>query len=366
LRFQIDDLVVEEDRAVATVERVSSAPASGVPISGASAPRPATERFQIAAGQVVAYWPAPADPDATRALPPLTVPLWLGSKQVAIARFAFPPGAALVDLDAPGPHLLFVETGELTVSLDGQAEIARRDEADGWRPTTPTERLLALRSGDALLVPDGIHHTIRNATTAGASMLGLLIYSDIDLTGNQRQPRPTPALLLSIYGSSPFSLPEKWNGDVSTELLARGVDICAARETSSLRATWLSLASGQSIAPHRVVGAELLAAKTGALLVGQAHPAVTLDPNAHQPEAAAGSGLGIDAAPGAQVVMAGDAVAFSTGLSGAVANTGTEPARLLLVAVGPPNDIAPQSPGAAAGLTTAGPCQPNPPEDGGQ
>jgi SnoaL-like domain len=356
LRFEIDDLMVDEDRAVATVESAASAPlASDLDIQGASAPRQTTERFRLAAGRIVEYWPAPADPNATRSLPPLTVPLWLGTKQVAMARFAFPPGAALVDLVAPGPHLLLPETGTLSVSVEGQAELT--SAAGVWLPTV-AEQPLTLHPGDALLVPGAVHHTIRNGTAAAASMLGVQFYSNVDLTGGK--PPPTPALGLYIYGSSPVGLSEHWNGDASTELLARGLDICSARETSSLRVAWLSLDPGQSLAPRRVAGAELLAVNAGALLVGVAHPAIPTDPNALRPGSTPSRGSGVDESAAAQVAMAGDAVVFATGLSAPIVNTGTEPARLLLVAAGPPDDGGPTSPATDGDPALSGPCQPGP------
>ncbi|HEU5431262.1 MAG TPA: hypothetical protein VFU81_06355, partial [Thermomicrobiales bacterium] len=306
----------------------------GILIVGTPRREAETERFRLADGRIAEYWRSSDVQDGTGSLPPLPLPPWLGAKQAGLARFAFPPGAALDDLVTPEPHLILAETGTLTVSLDGQAWFARM--ADGaWGLTAPAEQTLTFRPRDALLVPVGVHHTIRNGSTGGASMLGLLLYSAIDLTTKPWLSKTAPTKLEVIYSGSPISQREEWNGHASIELLARAFDIGAARGTPTLTITWLSLEPGQTLLPHPVGGVELLAAEAGSVLAGRARHDIDTGTDGQSSTEAEAS-----------VVTAGAAVAFPTGLSAPVVNGGTEPARLLLVAVEPPKPDTQASPTA--------------------
>jgi hypothetical protein len=210
-------------------------------------------------------------------------------------------------------------------------------------------------------VPANIVHSIRNATAGGASMVGVLFdWEGQTFAANARMypGPPTPTLVLMYSGSSPHEW-AVWNGGVTVEPLARGADICAARETASLAVAWLTLEPGQRIAPRPVSGVELLAVETGALLVGRPHPFSPPDPATTEPKPVATWAAGFDASAGSSIVQAGDGVAFSTGLSGSIANTGTTPARVALVSLGPGTGSARASPAALASLAASAPCQPN-------
>ncbi len=345
-------LIVEGNRAAATVEQSASMqPAPGLRIEGPAFQPAETEQFRLVGGQIAEYWQAPDDRGTTRVLPPAPLSLWLGAKQAGLARFAFPPGAEVDDLLAPGPHLILPESGVLTVSLDGPAEIARAD-AVGWRPTTSAESPLTLRPGDALLVPADVVHTIRNRTAAGASMLGVLLSWRMTSPPQSSRMSPGPPTLFSMYNAGPIAERNVWDGGATIEALARSMDICAARQDSTLTVAWLRLDAGQSIAARPTVGVELLTAQSGTLLVGQSHPALATNRDS------ADQATGFAAPEEPAVLMTGDGVAFSTGLTGSVTNTGNAPAMALLVATGAPGESMASPPAASLTARASAPCDP--------
>ncbi|HEU5430707.1 MAG TPA: hypothetical protein VFU81_03540, partial [Thermomicrobiales bacterium] len=321
------------DRAATTIERVGSTrPAPGVVIEGAPPRQERTEAFRFASGRIVEYWSALDDTAFARSLPPLSMPLPAGMKQAALVRFALPPGAVLADLSEPGPELLLPETGAVTVAVDESAELARAGAiAEGWRPATAKQEL-TLGPGDALLVPAGAHRAIRNETSAGATMLGLLIYSLADISG-VRHPPP----LTALYATTPYGRSVPIDG-ATAMLLERGTDGCAACRDGTLRVVWAPLAPGQHLAVEPNAGLSFLATEAGAVATGDRRfgPATgTLDaPTAGETAEA-------------RVVAAGAAVAVPSGGSVSFATAANAGASLLLIDIGMPVPDAAISPSGA-------------------
>jgi quercetin dioxygenase-like cupin family protein len=319
LRLDLDALIVDGAQAVTTVSPRTLAPPAADIVVGPPSRQILEDRFRLAGGRVAEYWTGLTANDLPRALPPLPLALWTGARQAGLARFTFPPGAALANLMAPGPHLLLAETGDVAVTLVGQAKIARGDATPaGWRPTG--EGPLALRPGDALLVPRGAPHTIRNASAAAATLLGVLLSGPDEPAAVQRQQTPEQERrLLSIYASSSLDAPVVGKDGVTIKLLAEGRDRCAAAN-AALTVRWLALEAGQRLAARSIAGVELLAVETGVALAS-------------------------DEATLARVVMAGDGMAVTAGVASPIVNSGPAPDRMVLVAITgqaascpPPND----------------------------
>ena len=248
LRLHLVALTIDGDRVVADVERLGPvAPLPGVRFQRPPTPQPGVERLRLADGRIAEYWSSLADAAFSRALPPATLMLARGERQAGLVRFTLPPRAALADLDAPGPHLLLAETGATTVVVAGSARLSRADAvAAGWQPLPGPDELV-LRPGDALLIPAGVAHAVRNDAMTGASLLGVLVVTSVDLAGPARPPSTAawrPPAWRTIYGDQFLHQPVEWNGRVTITLLAHGLAAtrpepprrCGSRGSSSIRA----------------------------------------------------------------------------------------------------------------------------------
>ncbi|HEU0113732.1 MAG TPA: nuclear transport factor 2 family protein [Thermomicrobiales bacterium] len=332
LRLELEALLVDGDQVATTVDPI--VPTSAVPVDTLSRPAlpgNAQERFRLAHGRVAEYWSDLAADDLPRSLPPLTVRLWPGAKEAGLARFTFPPGAELAELVAPDPHLLLVETGDLTVALVGQAQLVRGDDIRaGWQPTGTAP--LVLRPGDALYIPAGVTHTLLNATANGASLLGVLLYGPDELAA-MRQPTPDRvSRLLTMYATGLVAAPDVWTGGATVELLAQA-DNCGPAQAAALTVRWLPLAPEQRLAAHPVAGVELLAIETGAVLLGASRNSGMRLGRVSGADAALNQDA--DAAVMPDVIMGGDGIALSSGISAPIANAGRAPVRVILVTVAP-------------------------------
>jgi quercetin dioxygenase-like cupin family protein len=311
------------DHAAAVIERGGSPrPAPGVVIGGAPPVQDATEAFRLAGGRIVEYWSALDEESFARVLPPLPLPLPAGMAHAALVRFALPPGAVVADLTAPGPHLLLPETGSVVVSADGAAQMASIETGGGWRPA-PAKQAFALGPGDAMLVPAGVRHTLRNETSAGATLLGLLVYTLADVSGVQQLPPLTALYATAPYGRS-FPI-----DDASADLLARGTDACAICRGGAVRVVWAPLASGQSIAVDPGAGMAFVATEAGAVSTGRGRFA----PPTGQPAPTVET-----AAP--RIVAVGEATSVAPGASDSFVTAEDAGASLLLIELGRPKSEA--------------------------
>jgi hypothetical protein len=311
LHVALETLFGDGDQVAATIDLIT--PRSLWPDLVADGPAAApalTDRFRLVQGRIADYWPS-LDPGAVpQALPPVAVPLVVGPIQAILARFALPPHATLTDQIGPGPHLLLPRLGALTVVVDGPAQVRQAASPDaGWRPAT-TPATLTLQPGDALLVAAGVSHTLRNDTPGPVVLVGVLLVPLVALTGP-----PKPAPLLALYRPNLVDQPIG-TSDVTVTGLADGLDRCPAASTM-LRVVMLPLAPGQRVVAQPIAGVDLLTSEQGAVLVDRDR-AVSADPGASPAVLAAGAGL-----------------TGPTGLSGAIVTAGAEPARLLMIALGP-------------------------------
>jgi hypothetical protein len=203
-----------------------------------------------------------------------------------------------------------------------------------------------------LLVPSGVTHTIRNATSAGASLLGFLLYGPDELATVQSHSTPDRvSRLLTMYAAARIDAPAIWKGGASVELLAQADDRCPA-DRAVLTIGWLALDPGQRLAAHAVDGVELLALETGSALSGAAPEGamavdqlVEVDPTLDQ---------GAPSTAASQVLMAGDGLGASTGTSAPMAIAGQAPAQMILVTFAPPHAEPPLATPASPSPSGAG------------
>lgn len=98
-------------------------------------------------------------------LPPSTGPATL-----RVARLTVPPGGGLPSAVAPGPTVLTVESGALTVRVDGAVWFGPGLDA-AYSDTV-------LRHGERLVIPAGARHAVRNDGPTPAVALVVMIHPD--------------------------------------------------------------------------------------------------------------------------------------------------------------------------------------------
>jgi hypothetical protein len=259
-----------------------------------------------------------------------------------MARFTFSPGA---DLDlgvAPGPEVLIGEIGLVTVAVaQPSLFISAAAPERGWRAAAGP---IVLGPGDALLVAADVGREIRNERATPATALGLLLYPEPRSSYRHWEPEPSGPAYRILFSPSRVGRPAIWGHGVAVDVLASGVMRGSNASAASLALGWLTLGPKQSMPSHRVAGAELLAVASGVALVAGSQPAGDSPTIA---DAASDDAAPLVAAQRQRLLMGGDGVAFSTGISSPVDQVGVEPARALLVVVRP----AP----AGAGATLASP-----------
>ena len=97
---------------------------------------------------------------------------------VDLGRLVFPPGARTPPGPDPGPSLTFVESGVLTIRLDGPATVTRAATAatpGAAVPATP-DAVVTLRAGDGIFIPAGTGFQVRNEGQEPAAFLVARIF----------------------------------------------------------------------------------------------------------------------------------------------------------------------------------------------
>lgn len=240
---------------------------------------------------------------------------------VALARFTFAPGAGLIGPSQPGPGLIVVESGSLTVQGNGTAGI-RRAAADGLagvaEPIVPKTDA-TVSAGDALVVQHGAP-AVRNDAATPAEALGLAL---VQSSGNASATHPlmTRNGVPSVGGA--LALAMTTPAHHRTTVLQRGLTVrplatAVARELPSgpiaIDVGRVLLVPHDSVPAHHVSGLQLLVVEAGTLDLGAAGP----------------NGTGREA-----TVHAGDTVAVRAAAIGPVRSTDARSLALLVVTIEP-------------------------------
>lgn len=111
---------------------------------------------------------------------------------LGLLRTAYDPGATTVLGPDDWPTLRYVEAGTITFRIEGPASVARMSATGGPGPAAPVPSGMevALRPGDAIFLPAGTPHQIRNGGTEQAL---LLIMSAMEPSNCPPCPPATPA-----------------------------------------------------------------------------------------------------------------------------------------------------------------------------
>lgn len=304
----------------------------GTPLDPAPGSPTQTEFFQVVDGKVAEYWPGGPAIDVPQALPPIAVAPWMTDTAGALARFTFPTGAVLRDLDSPGEHLILLESGELDIHLSGSASWFEAGRAEaGWQAPPASGQVLVLRAGDAVLIPPGVRHTIANAQPGAATMLGVAMYSIAAIDAMERHDEFGDSRLIAIYDPARVGTEATWDRHVSVDVLAAGAgkarwEPCAAVARTQVSVTRFALRPGESLPGHPVDGIELLAVKTDGLEIAA-------------PALASVSTSGAHSSPhmraGAMPPQTGQGLSFSSPSAPSIRNTGQHPFSFVAVALQP-------------------------------
>jgi len=110
-----------------------------------------------------------------------------GPTTMAMARFTFDPGAKLEDFEVPGPEIIVVESGTVTIGIRGETEdeediqamldLLKRATPATQPPATPSGDLFSytMIAGDRLIVPPDMPHKMQNTGSGPASFLAAAI-----------------------------------------------------------------------------------------------------------------------------------------------------------------------------------------------
>jgi hypothetical protein len=191
------------------------------------------------------------------ATPPLDVavrPLARAAPQVMppapcgleLARLTYFPDHGGAPQTLPGPWLLAVESGALTVHLEGAGTLWRGED-----PPQAAQGALVLHAGDALDLPTNMTVHVHNAGTAPAVALAAGVFANVGRTTARGR-------IDSVLWDT------SWSPGATVKPLGGGWLIAPPTGATTITLQRLSLAMGAQM-PLRPPGAAILAVETGAL-----------------------------------------------------------------------------------------------------
>jgi hypothetical protein len=267
---------------------------------------------------------------------------------LALVRMTINPGVQFTDLSVPGPTVLLVETGTLTVDMSGETDedeqleqlegFVERAPANGTpTPTSDPVQIasvgifrITLQAGDRLLIPSDWPHAMRNDTGTPISILAAAVTPPEPATGGPAWP---PA------GAWPPGLPDGVKVR-SLDAGYRAVTDLPRTDATEILVERVTLQSGTSLAlgpgaPH------LLTVENGVLSVqcAAACPARHKDSTSTVP--ASPSPVATGANGGTVTLASGESVLIPDAVQATIstdAGSGTGPVSLISVTVAPSNE----------------------------
>ena len=249
LQLAVEDLIAAGDQVIAVVTVAGGGYDSvlGFPVSGPAGGWSAVDRFRLDGDRIVAFGRWELDAGATSAQPLFAAPLATlpaGPAAVEINRVTLPPGARLSPLIGPGPEVLMLEAGALTVRLLG---VDPQGNAAGTRHGGE----VPLRPGDLTIVPTGTPFAVDNDGQVPAVLLEVAL-------------RPTAERSPENEGIDASALsPAALLPGAAVQLMAGGPIAALLNGPATVVAARLTMAPGAGIASHPVTGMELLAVDAG-------------------------------------------------------------------------------------------------------
>jgi predicted ester cyclase len=274
---EVADVIADNDRVTARVLLTGRLRPEflGIQLPDKTLRRESIEIYRFSAGKIVERW-ALGDPVTllqTLAEAPFTAYPSLPTV-VALARLTIQPGADLVHFVLPGPGLLLVEDGELTVLGNGVTVITR----DGAIGTPATRDVTTQGSETSLGVGDSVVYSrtrpaLRMNGNKPAVVLVLALFQPLSQLRNPQSrssgndgPTPDQVLSLAMYpqeGEGSATLPS----GISVAPLAAGMMTVGTSGAMSVALGYVVVPPGAGIGPHRVSGVELLGIESGTVAI---------------------------------------------------------------------------------------------------
>ena len=158
---------------------------------------------------------------------------------IRLVRISLDPGAVSPEHTHPGPEFGRVESGVVTVTVNGPASIKQRSaKANDPFETAEVDSAIQLDRGDQIYYPTGTALTFRNDGEEVAEVLAVVI-----LPGAASHPP-----LIDYTGDDPGE--EAFNG-VTSEILGDGIMTAVPTDTSVVSIQRVKLTEGQSLPGSR-------------------------------------------------------------------------------------------------------------------
>lgn len=326
LQLQLDQVMAQDDLVSARVRVLGTGAGTflGLPL-----PVPVTvwgtgELFRVAGGQIIEEW---GDPERLALFEPwqqTQLNLGLSSgRGMLLQRVTYDLAARGGGMARLGPQLLYLEAGALLMTIERSPGIPAtiiRATPDGAAPAPAVLHLgveTRLEAGDLVSLPDAVSYTLRNPDVTPTTFLALAIQTEYADEGREGEVRPAWPIVVA-----PGIAVQNLAGDsVSFAVGPLG--------QSAIALGHVTLPSGAEFSPHKVQGAELYTVDTGSARL-------TLASGSAVVRRAGGvvQSLTADNGPSADL-SAGDGVLVEAGAASRLANTGGEPATLLVVTLRP-------------------------------
>lgn len=276
----VEDVRARGDWVLARVraEGVGHGEFLGLRFSGGPAVRTGLDVYRVTGGTIAERFATAGWPILPQPLVQVPLPEPPHEVLLRLARFTFAPGARQPAAGSLGPLLVAVEVGTLTVQVDRPATLTRGEGEAAGRPLAATVSPgseVALRPGDALLLPSGGGNMFRNAepTPAVVLVLALLRWSEGSPDGKA------------------FRWPSTGSPDVTAQLLAESVAVDMPAGPSTIALGRFTLAAQAELSVDGATGPSLAVVEAGFLELATTSGPATLV------SAGQGTGVGSPIAP---------------------------------------------------------------------
>jgi hypothetical protein len=327
LRLVVRGLVADRDVAVAWIALEGQADGALLALPPADPMAGLLDGFRIAGGWIVEAWGTTASLGVPQPLldARLDGPA-VAAAFVGLSRLTVDPGAAVPEVVVPGPSVVAVETGRLTVRLDGTGRLDRSSASDATgidAPTVPGQAV-SLSEEDRLTVPTATPYLLRNdGGTPATALLAVLLPPAPTMPTAADNPWmggevPASLVIFGPAGNGQDRAAPNWPAGVAVQRLVREIVPLPQRGPVALRVARLEIAAGEGVRGYRPPVPAVVAVASGVALVGTDAPLVLR--SGQETEFPAGTPVDLDSADAEPAVLLILTVALAGGEPGSQAS----------------------------------------------